>query len=117
MIIANRSVDASVELRLADVASIYLLRLTVWPGGLHIVPVNREATSDARKKFTASVLKQGNASLTAYWNAMHFKGKRPPVIQESERAMLAFVQKVPGAVGYITASTHPTNVLVLGTIP
>ena len=117
LVIANPSVDMPVALTLRQIAAIYLLRTTVWRDGTHIVPVNREATSEIRSEFTARVLKQDNASLAAYWNEMHFKGKQPPVIQESDRAMLAFVQNVPGAIGYIDASTQPLNVKVLAHVP
>ena len=96
------------------IAAIYLLRVTTWPDGSHIVPVNREATSTVRKAFTSRVLRQNNATLVAYWNEMHYLGKLPPVVQESQQAMLAFVRKVPGAVGYISASDPPAGVTVLG---
>ena len=114
LIIANPSVDVAQPLSLDQIAAIYLLRITSWPDGTHIVPVNREATSAARAAFTSRVLRQDNATLAAYWNEMHFKGKLPPVVQESEQAMLAFIRKVPGSMGYISAATAPVGVKVLG---
>ncbi len=116
-IIANPSVDVHGPLSLDQIAALYLLRTTLWPDGSHVVPVNREATADIRAMFTASVLRQDRASLATYWNMMHFIGKQPPLIQESEQAMLAFVQRVPGAVGYVDASTNAVNVRVLGRVP
>lgn len=113
LIIANASVRTAAPLTLKQIAAIYLLRTTVWPDGSHIVPVNREATSAIRADFTARVLKQDNESLAAYWNQMHFMGREPPVVQESDDAMLAFVRKVPGAVGYVDAATRPADVMVL----
>lgn len=117
LIIANPSVSTTAPFTLSQIAAIYLLRMAAWPDGSHIVPVNREATSALREKFTAAVLQQDNAALAAYWNEMHFMGKEPPTIQESERAMLAFVQNVPGAIGYISTSTTPVNVKVLAHVP
>ena len=117
LIIANPSVNVATPLNLNQIAAIYLLRLTTWPDGTHIVPVNREVTSTAREKFTADILQEDQTSLAAYWNEMHFMGKQPPVVQESERAVLAFVQNVPGSVGYITASVAPPNVKVLAYVP
>lgn len=116
LIIANRSVTVAAPLGLGRIAAIYLLRMTTWPDGTHVVPVNREATSRAREIFTSRVLREDNAALAVYWNEMHYRGKLPPVVQESEQAMLAFVQKVPGAIGYIGASTRPAGVRVLGRI-
>jgi ABC-type phosphate transport system substrate-binding protein len=117
LIIANPSVSAMVPLTPRELRSIYLLRLTTWPDGSHIVPVNREASSAIRARFTAEALQQDNASLAAYWNEMHFQGKLPPVVQESEPAMLAFVRRVPGAIGYISAASAPDGVRVMGHVP
>ena len=113
LIIANPSVPAETPVTLRQIAAIYLLRVTTWPDGAHIVPVNREADSATRMKFASLVLRQDDDDLAAYWNEMHYRGKLPPVVQESEQAMLAFVQHVPGSIGYITASTAPVNVKVL----
>lgn len=117
LIIANPSVNVAAPLSRSQIAAIYLLRMTAWPDGSHIVPINREATSEARERFTAAILQEDNTALAAYWNEMHFLGKEPPVVQESERAMLAFVQNVPGAIGYISASTVPANVRVVAHVP
>jgi ABC-type phosphate transport system substrate-binding protein len=117
LIVANPSVGDIPPLSPKEIAAIYLLRVTIWPDGTHIIPVNREVASDIRTDFTATVLKQDTASLAAYWNEMHFRGKLPPLVQESEPAMLAFVQRVPGAIGYISASTPPVGVKVLGHAP
>lgn len=116
LIIANPSV-LSGPLTAQQIAAIYLLRTTTWPDGSRIIPVNREATSETRASFTSGVLRQDNASLVTYWNEMHFMGKLPPVVQESEPAVLAFIQKVPGSIGYISASTAPIDVKVLAHVP
>ncbi len=116
LIIANRSVTVAAPLGLGRIAAIYLLRMTTWPDGTHIVPVNREATSMARETFASRVLREDNATLAVYWNEMHYRGKLPPVVQELEQAMLAFVQKVPGAIGYIGTATRPVGVRVLGRV-
>lgn len=117
LIIGNPSIDLAAPLSLREIAAIYLLRTTTWPDGSRIVPVNREVASGPRSKFNAAVLGLDNANLAAYWNGMHFQGKLPPVLQESEPAMLAFVQRVPGAVGYISAATAPQGVKVLSRVP
>jgi ABC-type phosphate transport system substrate-binding protein len=115
LIIASPSVTVN-ALDPAEIAAIYLLRITNWPDGTRIVPVNREAGSAIRAEFTSRVLKQDNASLATYWNEMHFMGKMPPVVQQSEEAMLAFVRRVPGAIGYISTANVPSGVKVLARI-
>lgn len=116
LVIANPGVEVS-SLSLEELAAIYLLKVTTWQAGGNIVPVNREAASGTRAVFSEAVLRQPPNALSAYWNQMHFKGKVPPLIQESDQAVLAFVQKVPGAVGYISASHAPQNVKVLARVP
>jgi ABC-type phosphate transport system substrate-binding protein len=117
LIIANPGVAVPVPVPPSEIAAIYLLRLTTWPDGSHIVPVNREATSTLRAKFTARVLQEDNADLATYWNEMHYMGKMPPVVQESRQAMIAFVRNVPGAIGYISGSRPPLDVKVLAYVP
>jgi len=116
LIIANPSVNVA-TLSLSQIAAIYLLRITTWPDGSHVVPVNREAASRTREEFTSAVLQQDNPSLAAYWNEMHFMGRQPPAVQESEQAMVAFIQNVPGSIGYISASVAPPNVKILAYVP
>jgi len=117
VIIGNPSVDLQAPLTIRQIVAIYLLRTTTWPDGSRIIPVNREIDSAPRRKFTSTILGLDNASLAAYWNGMHFQGKSPPLLQESEQAMLAFVQRVPGAVGYINATTPPLGVKILCRVP
>ena len=117
LIIANPAVAVPAPLPLSEIAAIYLLRLTTWPDGSHIVPVNREATSILRAEFTSRVLQEDNADLATYWNQMHYMGKMPPVVQESRQAMIAFVRNVPGAIGYINGSQAPPDVKVLAYVP
>ncbi|EGY01925.1 hypothetical protein AZA_88314 [Nitrospirillum viridazoti Y2] len=118
LVVANPSVTLGHPLSTGDVAAIYLLRLTLWPDGNAIIPVNREISSDVRARFTAGVLHQDNASLIVYWNEMHFKGKAPPVVQESEQALLTFIRRVPGSVGYVSGGGGvPEGVVVLARLP
>jgi ABC-type phosphate transport system substrate-binding protein len=102
----------------SDLSSIYLLRQTFWPDGSPIVALNREANSPTRDLFTMQVLKQTAVALASHWQQMHFKGKIPPLVQESDQAVLVFVQKVPGAIGYVSINTPVgDNVKVLAKLP
>lgn len=116
IIIAHPDVPVA-SLSTSELSGIYLLKMTLWGGGGNIVPVNREAASQIRALFTDSVMHQSPNALNAYWNQMHFKGKTPPLVQESDQSVLAFVQRVPGAIGYISASVPPQNVKVLAKVP
>jgi len=114
-IVAHPSVPADV-LKSSEVQRIFLLKTTVWKNGTPIVPVNREAASQERLRFSSVVLGVSIRSLSNYWNRMHFKGFMPPVVQESNAAMIAFVRNVPGAIGYITTDNIPEGVILLAKI-
>ena len=112
VVIANPSVPVT-TLTQDDLSDIYLLRTSAWEDGARIIPVNRESNSSTRAAFSARILRQRQDALNNYWDKMHYKGLTPPLVQESDRAVLAFVQKVPGAIGYISPSLEPKNVKVL----
>jgi len=115
VIIANPSVPVK-ALTQEELSDIYLLRTHVWDDGMRIIPVNRESGSNPRSLFSVRVLRQQQSALSAYWDKMHYKGMTPPLVQESDQSVLAFVQKVPGAIGYVSASMQLKNVKVLAEI-
>ncbi len=116
LIIANMNVPVD-AMELEELNRIFMLKRQVWPDGSPVVPVNREASSPARLQFTEKVLGRSMRSLANYWNQMQFKGFMPPVVQESDAAMAAFVKNVDGAIGYVMAENAPEGVRVLGEIP
>jgi len=112
-IIANLDVPIN-KLSKSEINRIFLLKQTSWDNGLAIIPVNREASSRVRMRFSNLVLGRSPRSLSSYWNQMHFKGYMPPIIQESDAAVIAFIQSVSGAIGYIHSNKVPDNVKKLG---
>ncbi len=102
----------------SELSRIYLLRQTFWSDGLPIIALNREVNSPTRDLFTSRVLNQTATALASHWQQMHFKGKTPPLVQESDQAVLVFVEKVPGAIGYVSIDTPVgNNVKVLAKLP
>ncbi len=117
LIVAHR--DTPVErLDREELARIFLLKRDRWPDGRPIVPVNREASSHARALFSRHVLGKSVRALNGYWNQMRYRGFMPPVVQESDQAVVAFVSHVAGAVGYVRegAVRLPAEVRVLARI-
>lgn len=100
-----------------ELAAIYLIQKTAWSGGLPMVPVNREASSGVREHFSETILQHSPRELADYWNRLRFQGKRPPLVQTSDQAVVGFVRNVPGAVGYIAAGPAPSGVKVLARLP
>lgn len=116
LVVANPHTPAS-SVSAEDLAAIYLVKKTTWPGGLPVVPVNREASSSERAHFSESVLNRSPRELADYWNRLRFQGKQPPLVQTSDQAVVGFVRNVPGAIGYIAAGQTPAGVKVLAKLP
>ncbi len=112
IVIANPNVNVK-SLTTMELSDIYLLITKTWDDGSRIIPVNREAGSNARSIFSRRVLKQQPSTQAAYWDKAHAKGLTPPLVQESDNAVLVFVQKVSGAIGYVSPGMELKNVKVL----
>lgn len=115
VVIANKNVPVD-SLSIDDLSDIYLLKTYSWDDGEKIIPINRELGSSARNKFLNRVLNKPQSALSAYWEKMHYKGLTPPLVEESDKAVLAFVQNIPGAIGYISSSFLTKNVKVLAKV-
>lgn len=116
LIVANPQVPAS-SISAAELASIYLVQKITWPGGLPVVPVNRDAKSGVREHFSETVLEHSPRELADYWNRLRFQGRLPPLVQTSDLAVLGFVRTVPGAIGYISAGQAAAGVKILARLP
>lgn len=89
------------SLNRAKLAAIYLRERFHWSDGTKIEPVNLPADGSARLLFSRAVLGRGPQDLEPYWNRRYFDGILPPYVLHSPRAVLRFVARTRGAVGYI----------------
>lgn len=112
LIVAHMDVPAN-TISNKELALIYLSQKSAWSGGLPVVPVNREASSSLRERFSETVLEHSPRELTDYWNQLRFQGKLPPLVQTSDQAVVGFVRSVPGAIGYIAAGQVPQGVKIM----
>jgi len=99
-LIANLSASISQSFSRKKIKDIYLLKQRVWPDEKPIIVVNRKADSHLRQLFEQK-LGINNKKYALYLKKMHYKGIRLPIIQNSKKAVLAFVNNVPGTVAYI----------------
>jgi ABC-type phosphate transport system substrate-binding protein len=114
LVIASPQVpDNAISLK--QLAEIYALKKDYWANKIQVVPVNREAASAERGRFSEAVFNMSPQDLTEYWNRLSFQGDFPPLVQTSDDAVLGFVRSVPGAIGYINANINqqPTGVKIL----
>ena len=116
LVIASPQVPDAV-ISVEQLANIFTLKKIFWTDQTQVVPVNREASSVEREKFSEAVFNLSTQELGEYWNRLSFQGKLPPLVQTSDQAVLGFVRSVPGAIGYINANQQPTGVKILLRIP
>lgn len=103
VVIVHPDVPAT-RITVAEARRIFLRRSSFWSDRRRIEPVNLPATSPVRDTFSRRVLGRAPAELAAYWNDRYFHGTSPPPVLESEQAMLLYVARTPGAIGYVRAS-------------
>ncbi len=106
-------VDRSISLDLESVAQIYLKRRRYWSGGDPILPINREAGSQARETFNRRVLRLDDSRLSVYWNREYFRGVLPPPTLASDEAIRRFVAGDRRAIGYVNARVIDASVRVV----
>src|SRR5262249_28500671 len=92
-------------LPLDDVARIFLKKQRFWDDGAPIVPINREAESPLRERFSRRVFGISSSALAAYWNDQYFLGTFPPVTLSSSEAVKRYVASDPNAIGYVEAGS------------
>ena len=82
--------------------------------GLPVTVVNAPSGSPTREHFTMSYLNQPDETYEAYWTVRRFIGKGvPPRELDSSEAVIEFVQKNQGAIGYIEAAELKPGLNVL----
>lgn len=97
------------------VASGFLKKVTRWEGGQLIQPVDLNSQSKLRARFSEQVLDRSVAAVRNYWQQRIFSGRDvPPPEVESESAVVKYVAKHPGAIGYVSEKAELRGVKVLG---
>jgi ABC-type phosphate transport system substrate-binding protein len=92
----------------------YLKKTREWKGDGTIRPVDLSTKFPVRAKFVRDILKKTPNQLKNYWNQQIFSGKGvPPPEAESASAVISYVLKNPGAVGYIPANVDPGGAKVI----
>ncbi len=88
--------------------SVYLKKTTTWPSGETIRPVGLGKRFPARERFSREVLNKSPSQLRAFWNQQIFSGKGvPPPELDSEAAVIIYVLRNRGAIGYLPAGVDP----------
>ena len=111
LVIANPNVKAS-DASKADVKDVFTGGSSSL-GGTHVTPVLLKAGA-ANDAFLAAYVGKADAPFRASWRSLVFSGQATmPKSVDSDAAMVEYVAKTPGAVGYIGKDSPHDGVKVL----
>ena len=113
VVVSPSSPVSSLERR--EVARMFLRRLSRWPDGKDVVPVDQSSRSEARAAFTRQVLGAEGldkmSSVENFWQQQVFSGRGvPPPIKAGDTEVIAFVASTPGAIGYVSKTADASRV-------
>jgi ABC-type phosphate transport system substrate-binding protein len=95
-------------------AQAFLKKVTDWPHGETIHPVDLPPDSMTRRLFVEDVLRRSVGAVKSYWQQRIFSGRGlPPPELDSEEAVISYVLSHPGAVGYVSERADTSAVKIL----
>jgi hypothetical protein len=106
--------NGATEVERRFLAQAFLRKATQWDDGEVIRPVDLPATAPARRRFVEEVLDRSVAAVKSYWQQVIFSGRGvPPPELDSDEAVVHYVLRHVGAVGYVSGNADVRAVKVL----
>ncbi|MDZ7782318.1 MAG: hypothetical protein U5K56_05000 [Halioglobus sp.] len=98
----------------AQLADVYLGRLSRFPNGEPVVPIDQREGADVRTEFYNDYLGQSPAQIKAHWSKLIFTGRgQPPRSVADGTAMIELIADNPGTIGYIDPDQVNDDVRIL----
>lgn len=96
------SLDNTENIEIKDVARIFLGKVTSYPSGEEVVPLDIHPSDPSYEEFARVVLKKSMKQMRAYWAKRTFTGKglKPRVI-ETKQDLLALVSEDKRYLSYV----------------
>ena len=108
-VVVNGSNPASSMSR-GDVSKAFLGKIDRWGNGFRLTPVDTAASNPARIAFSRRIHKKDVKAIKRYWRKVTFSGLGTPLAElESDAAVLDFVSRNVGAIGYVSTGTALGN--------
>ena len=97
-----------------DVAKLFIKRVSAWDDGVSADPVDQAPDSAVREAFSETVHGRSVTAVKSYWQKQIFSGRGvPPPELSSDAAVVDFVKKNRGAIGYVSAGADVSGVKVI----
>ena len=98
----------------SKIGFLFQRRVSRWPWGAEVAPIELSKPNKARGDFLAQVLRTTEEQLEAYWiDQRTTRGVSPPAQRPDAASVKAMVAANPGAIGYIPADALDSTVKVL----
>jgi len=96
------------------VAQAFLKKVTHWPSGETIEPVDLDQRSPVRRRWSEEVLNRSVEAVKSYWQQMIFSGRAlPPPEVTTDEQVINFVIHRAGGIGYVSADANVHGARVL----
>ncbi|MCL4818703.1 MAG: phosphate ABC transporter substrate-binding protein [Vicinamibacteria bacterium] len=100
----------------SELTRLFMKKITAWPDGKTVVPVDQERVAPVRQAFSSAVHMKDSDAVAAHWQVLVFSGRdTPPRTLRSDDEVVAFVRENPGAVGYVSEGASLAGVRVVPT--
>jgi hypothetical protein len=99
--------NPATSLRATFLQDAFLKKTARWPNDWVIRPADLTPRALARVRFSEQVLGRPVAAVRSYWQQRIFSGRDvPPPEMDSDAAVVAYVLKHEGAIGYVSAAAE-----------
>ncbi len=95
-------------------ADVFLKKISRWPDGESVRPVDLVPDQPARRKFSQQVLGRAVSAVKGYWQQQIFSGQNvPPPELGADADVVEYVRTHRGAVGYVSPQADVSGVKVV----
>lgn len=99
-----------IKLSSAQLRKIVSMRQTVWPNGQPIVVYTLDSNNPVHQTLCIDLLNMFPYQVERLWEKLAYSGLgEKPINVESEKKMLEFIAKTPGAIGYVSDISKLTS--------
>ena len=96
------------------VADAFLKKITRWPDGESVHPVDLSPEAPARARFSEEVIRRSVSAVKSYWQQLVFSGRDvPPPELDRDEDVIGYVLRFPGAIGYVSSTANVDRVKVV----